>query len=113
MPRYLSISGDVVEQPTLPDSAQFGDQAARDQRGVDDGLGRKVPPDLGHHHHELDLSARIVVETEPQDSDLGELVPHFPTPAEFCVGDLVAALLVVAARPAGCGWCRAAGSVLR
>ena len=97
-PEQHPPGGHVVEKRPLLGATPFRDEAAGRQRRENDGLGRKSPPDLSHHHRDLDLSAGVLVEAEPEDPDLGQLVPHLAAPAQFGVGDLVAALLVVAAR---------------
>ena len=63
----------------------LGDQRTRAQRGVQHRFRRQPAADLGQHHLHLDLTAGVLVETESEDADLGELLPHVAAPAEFGV----------------------------
>ena len=63
----------LVEQLSLFIVAEFGDQHAGNQRGLRDRLRGQSPPDLGEHHHQLDLAGLLRIEAESEDPDLGEL----------------------------------------
>ena len=90
----------VIEDLLLLVGAQLGDQTAGDQRRLRQRLRRQPPADLGHHHHDLDLTCLVGIESKAKQAHLRELLPHLAAPAEFTVGDLVVSGDVVVAATA-------------
>ena len=100
----LSIPEMLERDPKLVQSSVYRNLGVLEMAGVvqrivttDEFARFEVAEALsGHHHHHLDLAAGLLVEAEAEDADLCQLVPYVAAPAEFGVGDLVAALEVVA-----------------
>ena len=88
---------DVVQQLLLRVAAKLGDQRTGRQCGVHDGLRCQPPPNLGEHHHDLDLARLVRVEAEAEDSGVGELTPDIAAPTEIGGNDFVASLGVIGA----------------
>ena len=89
---------DIVQKLFLLIGAQFGDQRAGRQRGVQDRLGGQPAPNLGEHGHDLDLARLIRIEAQAENAGVGELAPDLAAPAQIRADDLDAALRVVGAR---------------
>ena len=90
--------GDLVEQGALLFGSGLGDQRTGPERGVQHRFGRQPPADLGEYDENLDLPAGVLVESETENTHLGELLPDVAAPSEFGIEGLEPTFGVVLTR---------------